>query len=939
MGSPSRRPWLASGRRWPQQFGLAAGVAALALLASATAAADLQLLRAAPDPYGYPRPAPGAKNVPPGTSLYFEIGFQDKDSEDAVVPASVAVRMRPQGGPDVELLRTSQRFADGCSGKFFPGAKGKALAVYIDRQLELAPATTYVVSVTARSRQGRELNAEQGTWQFTTADAAAAHAVRFALDVAAPAVRWHGGFFTGFCKPSFCTSAANRIPGYKLMNRVRSQSPKAWSLQRDFWLTGMEHQPAFPSPNLPNVVRERETRRIAAIEEHGRGTLLRLEDFFGHEQYGIAAGRPLTRDYHPGDEVLVADGIRHAEAKVLEVVADTAEARSLLVTRVEEPPGGWRIHYAGPLPRQEDRRAPGLFPPGGCYLRKLRPAGTPEYCWKRVDAEFDIAHRRFGRRLVVNFTDAPGDLSVDGQNWTYPKDYAEYHDVVRAFTDHLLERYGDGCREFVWSVLNEPDLSVLFWRSRDWKELQRFYDYTVDAVLRAFEDRGYDSDRVFVGGLEIGAIFGIHIEQPVLQDFLCHCSPKATSAGALPQNAAFADRRLDGQRSRRVEKLCRGAGGKGSPCDFVSVHSYNAAPVTAAKLIRAKELALATDAEYYARLWVNCFESCPGWAPPRDVAASDSYLGNGYFPTWCADVARRQLAKAAADARYAFGESLLTFWPWPNSNFGGHNDATRVIAVDQDGDGQKDREETVAMPILNFLGLLAGMGENYWVLPEQTIGSHAVSGFAARGEKQVQLLLYSHDPQDTQSRSAATFEIELALRGITWPEVSVREYRFDKDHNSYYHLGRELRDRPAGATGRAPRPEEVERLIADLTGGDRAVQIAAVKKAATFGELPEALLAAAFQLYQETKDDAVRQALAEAGRQMLSRQVCYRPAEVARVRELSVLRVTNQRRVGAGPDRVLRLPFAVAANGANFVAIEPADKPSTAAAVKGKSHE
>jgi len=132
------------------------------------------------------------------------------------------------------------------------------------------------------------------------------------------------------------------------------------------------------------------------------------------------------------------------------------------------------------------------------------------------------------------------------------------------------------------------------------------------------------------------------------------------------------------------------------------VHSYNAAPVTAAKLIRAKELALETDAEYYADLWVNCFEACPNWAPPPDVAASDSYLGNGYFPTWCADVARRLLTKAAADGRYAFGESLLTFWPWPNSNFGGQNDAIRVIAVDENGDGQPDREETVAMPILNF---------------------------------------------------------------------------------------------------------------------------------------------------------------------------------------------------------------------------------------------
>ena len=120
-----------------------------------------------------------------------------------------------------------------------------------------------------------------------------------------------------------------------------------------------------------------------------------------------------------------------------------------------------------------------------------------------------------------------------------------------ALADCLIERYGDACLDFVWSVLNEPDLAVAFWRSRDWNELQRFYDYTVDAILRSFEDHGYDSRRVMVGGLEIGGIFGVHIEKPILQIFLCHCSPKATCDGALELNAAFADRRLDGRRSRR----------------------------------------------------------------------------------------------------------------------------------------------------------------------------------------------------------------------------------------------------------------------------------------------------------------------------------------------------------------------------------------------------
>ena len=176
-------------------------------------------------------------------------------------------------------------------------------------------------------------------------------------------------------------------------------------------------------------------------------------------------------------------------------------------------------------------------------MRKFNPCGTPAYYWGRLDCEWDVSHRQFHRRMVPNFADAPGDLSLDGRSWTTAKDYAELHEAVRAITSHVIERYGDAALEFTWSVFNEPDLMPVFWRS-DWNELQKFYDYTVDGILRAFEDHGYDSHRVFVGGLELGAIFGVHLR---LEDFLGHCSPRAKVAGALLKNAAFADRRLDGK--------------------------------------------------------------------------------------------------------------------------------------------------------------------------------------------------------------------------------------------------------------------------------------------------------------------------------------------------------------------------------------------------------
>jgi len=893
-------------------------VLVLAWAGSSVPAAEIKLLSKAHDPYGSPRPAPKQENVPLLTTLLLELGVAGSDSSDAVLPESVCIELEPKGRPALAVLRSERQAAEGYRVRFIPGDNpktGVTLIVYVDSQRRLLPSTNHTLRVSARSREGAALPASAGTWQFTTEAAPGTHPVDFDLSPETPAVRWHGGFFTGFCSTGFCTSAAHRVPTYQLMDEVRKTAPRAWSLQRDFWLTGMEHQPAFLSGNLPNLVRERQTRRITAMEKRPEGVLLCVEDFFGHQQYGIPSGRPVSEDYHPGDEVLVADGVHDARAKLLQ--ADDRQG-TVLVTAFETPAGGWKIAYAGPLPAKEDPNAPGLFPPGGCYLRKFRPAGTPAYYWGRLDREWDLAHKQFKHRLLPNFADAPGDLAVDGRNWTTAKDYVELHEATRAIAGHVVQRYGPAALDFPWSVFNEPDLGPLFWRS-DWNELQKFYDYTVDGILRAFEDLGYDSRRVMVGGLELGGIFGTNLR---LREFLSHCSPRAEAPGAVAHNAALADPRLDGKRSKRVEALAKANGGRGSPCDFISVHAYNRSQLMADKLIRAKEMALQIDAEYYAGLWVNSHESCPGWDVPPDPAYSDSYLGNGYFPTWCADVARRRLQRAAADARYAYGESLLTFWAWPSENFAGRNDCVRAIRVDDDGDGRPDRTVTVAMPILHFLGLLARMGPEYRVLPERTVGGHVVSGFASQVEGKLYVLLYSHQALDTESRSDAEFDVTLSLGGLKPQKVQVQEYRFDKDHNSYFRLGRQLRDealqRPQDAAELARFQEAVRQIESD----SRDAQLEGLGRLGELGPTAAHASGPIWRLLQKTSDLTVRKkAMAMLLRIHAPR--AYPASEVRKVQELAALRSTGVSSHRVGADGRLQLNLSLAGNGANWIDIAP----------------
>lgn len=746
-----------------------------------------------PDPHGSPRPARGARDVPLKTSLYVELALP-RGVDGTVDPRSVEVELRRQGGQPVRLLSAGSVFAAGAQGwlRTHQDLGGnRSLAVYIEPGFALEAATTYTASVSAAGSK-TPATRSSASWDFTTEAAPSRHELAFPLDLKAEPVRWHGRFFSGICNVIFSSQAASYGPTYDLMARARAGHPRAWSYQRDFWPTGTDFRPPGLLPqNLPNIVRERETRRIAAIEPQEKATRLRLEDVFGNDQYGIPAGRPVADDYHPGDEVLVADGVNDAKVKV--VAADNA-TRTVTVTPLPTPPGGWKLAYERPLPTREDPDAPGLFPPGGCYLRKFRPNGTPCYYWGRLDKEWDLAVKTYGRRVLVNLADATGDLARDGRSWTTAKDLAEWHEVVRAIAGHVIDRYGERALTLPWSVFNEPDLGPLFWRT-DWDELQRFYDYTTDAVLRAFEDRGYDSDRVFIGGLELGGIFGVNLR---LREFLAHCSPRAKAQGALPLNAAFADRALDGRRSRRVEALCRAHAGKGAPCDFVSVHSYNRSELMAAKLVRAKELALEIDPDYYRALWVNSHESCPDWLPPPDEAAVDAYLGDGYFATWCLDVVDRQLARASADPRYAYGETILTVWP-PPANFAGINAVTRNVSVDDDRNGTTDRMVTVPMPIFHVLGRLSDLGDSYWPLPARTVGGHRVGGFASRDEKGVlRIVVFSHHAQDTQSRSDASFLLTLDVTGLagTGP-LRVTEYRFDRDHNSPFRLAREVRDHPS----------------------------------------------------------------------------------------------------------------------------------------------
>lgn len=907
------------------------------------------------DPHGCPRPSQGEKHVPVRTSFYLELGFAGlkEGEDDQVLADSLSAWLIAEGAAEKPVIRAGKVFADGFRGAIFPGAgflgPAKTLAVYIEMDEPLAPLTSYTLRLSCRSRDGIVSKDGGLRLQFVTESIEDLRPLNFHLDLREQPVQWNGSFFGGIYKPSFCTSDLNGFrETYALMEKPSRHGRPNWGLQRDLSITAMDWQGDMSRKDrLPNIVRERETRRITKIKKGAKDVELHVEDFFGHEQYGIPSNRLLSEDYHPGDEVLIAGsapyhddsyyprnrrspkppvlalgpsrGVPHASAKVIAV--DDAK-RTVLVADFPDPPGGWDLKYWEPLPEREDPRMPGRFPPGGCYLKKLNPSGTAHYFWGRLDHEFDLCNMRAGYRPIVDFHEAPGDLSVDGGNWAHPKDYVQYHEVIRTITSHLIERYGDASQHFLWSVFNELDLMSMFWRSQSWAEALRFYDYTVDAVLRAFEDHGYDSSKIWVGGLELAAPWPDNLQ---LEEFLIHCSPAAAGNCSLRENAVYADDRMDGKRSQRVERLCETNAGRGSPCDFISIHSYTSAATAARKLTNAKRMALAVDPVYYERVSICSFELMPDWLGPQDPAVEDSYLGNGFFTNWAADFVARLLIQAASDSRYAHGESVLTIWPWNIQGFQGSTGFARTIHIDDNNDGYADRAQTIATPILHFLKLLHGMGSEFWPLPEQVVEGQAIFVFGARSASDIRLLLSAYNDRDLQSRSDSEYMANVEIQGLPWRSVVITQYQFDKRNNSSYDMLRSLREQ-RGADWADPYPPFIAYIsgIQALEDSREEVQRDALRWLGTLDKGAELAVFQLKELARSSKDWRVQAGAWKMLKKIRGKGEVCTSSEAAQLEALSELRATRVERKSLGEDGALELTLPVLANGLNFVVIEPA---------------
>jgi xylan 1,4-beta-xylosidase len=166
--------------------------------------------------------------------------------------------------------------------------------------------------------------------------------------------------------------------------------------------------------------------------------------------------------------------------------------------------------------------------------------GTPVYNWTLVDQIYDTV-KAIGMTVIVELSGVPTALASGTKtgfwyngtpmNTTLPKDYNKWRDLIKAFVQHLEQRYGvDEIRKnWAFEVWNEPNLTGF--TIQDYCKL---YDYAADGVR--------------------------------LADSLCKVGGPASSGGDPGWIDQFAAHVVSGTNYA--------TGKTGSKCEFISYHRY-----------------------------------------------------------------------------------------------------------------------------------------------------------------------------------------------------------------------------------------------------------------------------------------------------------------------------------------------------------------------------
>jgi len=394
--------------------------------------------------------------------------------------------------------------------------------------------------------------------------------------------------------------------------------------------------------------------------------------------------------------------------------------------------------------------------------------GRPVYDWKIVDRIFDTFHEK-GITPLVEVGFMPEALSTHPQpykhdfpngniftGWAYPpKDYAKWEELVYQFAKHLRERYGEKeVRNWLWEVWNEPDID--YWKgSRE--EFFKLYDFAAQGILRAAPDAK-------VGGPDTTGATGAKAAE-FLRAFLEHC--------ARGTNAA--------------------TGKQGAPLSFISFHPKGS-PVWRGDHVQMRvERELSSVKKGFEVVasfpeWRGTPVILGEWDPEGCAACSarsrpeNAYRNENLYAVYTAEALKDTLTLSEAAGVNLAGVVTWSFEFEGRPYFEGY----RELATNG-----------IDKPVLNafrMFGMLRGervkLTSDAEAPPETVLHPseakiEGVDGMAARGSRDVEVMVWNYREEDT-AETAKTVRIEIAGLPTSLKRAKVEEFAIDEERSNSY---------------------------------------------------------------------------------------------------------------------------------------------------------
>ena len=419
--------------------------------------------------------------------------------------------------------------------------------------------------------------------------------------------------------------------------------------------------------------------------------------------------------------------------------------------------------------------------------------GKPVYGFTITDQTFD-AFRKAGVRPMVELGFMPKDLAaavpgvteyqlhyprptMAGASNNPPKDYKMWGELVRKFTEHLIQRYGrQQVSTWYFEVWNEPD--IIYWHGTP-QQYFKLYDYAVAGVRAALPDAKVGGPATTGPGNAKATAF--------LESFLEHCLHEKSAAD-----------------------------GKPIPLDFISFHPKGHTVLIECHVrmglsneLEAAQTGFQIVAKYpqFRRLPIILSEADPEGCAACSIKdnPANAYRNGPLYASYTA-TAMKALFKLQDEAKVNLIAMLSWSFEFENKNY---FEGFRTLATNG-----------IDKPILNLFrmaGLMSGERVQTTSTGAVPLGDLVATGvrkipdidaFATKADREAAIMLWNYHDDDLPAPAA---DVQITVSGIPAgvKKVLLEHYRIDETHSNAYTAWKNM------GSPQSPTPDQYAQLKRD----------------------------------------------------------------------------------------------------------------------------